>query len=151
MADVKNIQYWVSKCLKPTKKSGTKRKFKCDIDMRLCNKLRAMHFNGRFKDASKLIDEFNLPKLRTIEGNKVATIARIQARVSKPKKSEGYASKPAITIRFLIKFVLMDRETVLSQLKRKSEPVKRGPGRPKLTRDENVPVAAAKKDDGGGP
>ena len=146
MADVKNIQYWVSKCLKPTKKSGTKRKFKCDIDMRLCNRLRAMKFNGRFKDASNLIKEFNLPKTRSIEGNKVATIARIQARVSNPKKSDGYVSKPALTVRFLIKFVFMDRETVLSQLQCVPEPVKRGRGRPKMIRDENVPLAAAKKD-----
>ena len=93
---------------KPTRKSGIKRKFKCDIDVRLFNRLRKMNFNGRFKDASMLLKEFNLPTSRSIEANKVATISRIQARISNPRKSEQYISKPAITIRFLIKFVLKD-------------------------------------------
>ena len=104
IAEIKNIQFWVNHYLKPMKKSGCKRKFKLDIDTRLSNRLRGIGFNGIFKDASDLIKKFNLPETKVIEGNKVCKIARIQARVSNPKTSGGYTSKPSITIRFIIKF-----------------------------------------------
>ncbi len=106
-SDIKNIQYWVSRYLKPMKKSGCKRQFRVEIDTRLSNRLRVMGFNGRFKDASKLIEEFNLPCTKVIEGRKVCKISRIEGRVSNPKKNCGYTSKHAITIRFLFKYIIL--------------------------------------------
>ena len=106
-SDIKNIQYWVSRYLKPMKKSGCIRKFRVEIDTRLNNRFRAMGFNGRFKDASKLIEEFKLPYTKVTEEGKMCKISRIEARVSNPKKNSGYTSKHAITIRFLIKFVIV--------------------------------------------
>ena len=100
-----NLPTCLNACSNEMKKNGFIRKFNFPIYSRLSNRLRGMGFNGRFKDATSLIDAFNLPDHRPIEGRKVCTISRIQARVTNPRMKDGFTFKPSITVRFLIKCV----------------------------------------------
>jgi len=103
MNDIKNIQFHVYNSLKLLRKQGSQRKIKLHIDARIANRLRQMGFNGRFKDASSLIQEMNLPPLRHFQnGEKYCKLGKIRARVSNPRKIDSYKSKPSITLVFFI-------------------------------------------------
>ncbi len=103
MSDIKNIQYHVYNSLKIMRRQGCQRKIRLHIDTRLANRLKLMGFNGRFKDGSSLIQEFNLPLSRYFqEGSKYCKLGRIRARISNPRKIGNFTSKPSITLNLFI-------------------------------------------------
>jgi len=82
-------------------RKGDKRYIRVQISNSLFIRLKDLNITGRFKNASQLVEAFNIPSVYEIEAGRSSGIRMFQARISKPKKFGLYTSKPWITTRFI--------------------------------------------------
>jgi hypothetical protein len=100
--DIENVKSFIYKNLKPLNRKSEKRHIRVQISKCFFLHLRNnFMINGRFKDATQLIESFSIPTVYEIDTERSSGMRLFQVRLSNGKMNGQFSSKPWITLRFI--------------------------------------------------